>query len=428
VRTSRTVTSTLSKKWGVAVKLVPVLLLWWLLAAAQDLPDGPKPQNNAPSPPPASQPATPAKTAPPPPSPLSLPPQEQIEDETDQPQPEVVKNIPVTPQPANQGSSEQLFTLSKQVNFVLVPVTVKTTSGNLVAGLLKNDFTIYEGGSKQQIRFFTSDPFPLSAAVVIDLGLPDVTLRKVEETYSALVGAFGQFDELEIFAYGTTVRKVQDFTGITNARLSSSFTKLKQSEGTNGPAVVGGPLGSSGPTVNGHPLDPGAPQVQTAPKESRVLNDAVLAAAQELGKRDPTRRKIIFIISDGREVGSTASYEDVKRVLLTRQIAVYAVGVGGAAIPGYKQLERLRVPGLGYGDILPKYASATGGQVFSEISESSIETAYSRVTSEARNQYTIGYTTRSTPSSSYRSIEVRVHRPDLKIYTRDGYYPLPPGR
>jgi hypothetical protein len=52
---------------------------------------------------------------------------------------------------------------------------------------------------------------------------------------------------------------------------------------------------------------------------------------------------------------------------------------------------------------------------------------YAQVLSEARNQYTLGYTpTRpKTPTSvAYRSIEVVVHRPGLKVFARDGYYPV----
>ena len=54
--------------------------------------------------------------------------------------------------------------------------------------------------------------------------------------------------------------------------------------------------------VNGRPLDPGGPAVTTPPKVARVLNDAILRWQPSIwGKRDRSRRKIIFIISDGRE-------------------------------------------------------------------------------------------------------------------------------
>src|SRR5262249_6714631 len=158
------------------------------------------------------------------------------------------------------------------------------------------------------------------------------------------------------------------------------------------------------------PIDPGAPRVQTPRRESRVLNDAILAAAIDLARRERTRRKVLFIVSDGREIGSRADYSDVLKALLTHNINVYAINVGASSIPGYRSVEKYNIPFSGSGNLLPKYASATGGQVYPEFTREAIEQAYSRVTGEARNQYTLGYSSRSVGAGDYRSIEVRVHR------------------
>ncbi|MFB3815936.1 MAG: VWA domain-containing protein [Terriglobales bacterium] len=432
----------ISKRGKCAWSLAVLVLLASLAFAQESLPDAPQPRNvpqteqqlpeapsasrpNPPSFPPASSspPASPSAAGPSASNPDSVPPGSPPPDKIVTVPPGTAPNLPASPR-------DELFTLQKNVNFVLVPVTVKDSSGHLVEGLLKRDFAVYEDGVEQNITFFTSDPFPLSAAVVLDLAMPESTWRKVRDTLSALAGAFGQFDEVAIFTYGNTVQKVQDFTGIHAERLSASLRKLKSATARTGDVpVVGGPLyGGPTPTVNGRPLEPNTPHIRTYTVESAVLNDAILAASNELARRDPTRRKVIFVVSTGREVGSANSYSDVLRVLLTRQISVYAVTVGGGGIPGYRDLQKVRIPGQGHGNILPKYASATGGQVFPEFDERAIETAYSRVTEEARNQYTIGYTTRATPSSSYRSIEVVVNRPNLWVRARDGYYPLPPGK
>ena len=134
-------------------------------------------------------------------------------------------------------------------------------------------------------------------------------------------------------------------------------------------AVVAGPM-AAGPSVNGHPMDPSTPPMEsrTYQPEPHVLNDAILAAALDLSRRGPLRRKVIFVISDGRELNSVASYRDVVKVLQTYQILVYGVAVSGGAIPGYRQLEKLKIPGQGYGNVLTRYAAATGGQVFPALS------------------------------------------------------------
>ena len=338
-----------------------------------------------------------------------------------------VNTVPPGSVPRDQmNTREDLYTYKAVVNFVMVPVTVKDESGHMVDGLLPNDFSVFEDGKKQDLKFFTSDPFPLSAAIVLDTGMPDTAVQKINQTYSSLSGAFSPYDEVSLYTYSSTVSQVSDFSS-TGQKLTSVLNQMKLERGrNNGAPVMNGPLGPQGPTVNGIPIErPGAQPNIAPPKDVRVLNDAILRAALDLGKRDRARRKIIFIISDGREYGSRVSYSDVLKVLLSREITVYAIGVEAAAIPVYNKLEKFRLPHYGYSNILPRYAGATGGEVFTELTRDNIEVAYARATGDARNQYTLGYTTRATPSSAYRDIEVRVARPGLKISAKSGYYPLP---
>ncbi len=347
------------------------------------------------------------------------------------PMPEV-KTVPAGSVPKDAESGQDLYTITKTVNLVMVPVTVKDSDGRLVGGLQPKDFSVLENGQRQTLKFFTSDPFALSAAVIFDLGMADVGLRKVQETLSALQGAFSQFDEVGIYTYSSTVGRVSDFTSV-DKELTAVLKEVKGYSGANnGPPVTSGPLGPQGPVINGIPIDSPVNPVSTPPKIARVMNDAILLAARDLSKRDRARRKIIFIISDGREIGSTASYKDTLKVLLTQNITVYAVGVEGAAIPVYDRLQRIHLPKtrglMGYSDILPKYVSATGGgTVYSELAQAGIERIYAKAIGEARNQYTLGYTPKSS-IGGYRQIEVRVQRPYVKVYAKDGYYPLPTAR
>ena len=332
--------------------------------------------------------------------------------------------------PTNQiNPKEDLYKIYTPVNFVLIPVMVKDKQGRRVDGLLPQDFTVLENGKPQTLKYFTSDPFQLSVAVLIDLGMADASVQKVNQTYSALVGAFSPYDEVALYTYSSTVSQLTDFTGKPD-KLSATLESMKLVRGhNNGPPVLGGPLGPQGPMVNGIPVgSSGPPPVYTPPKEAHVLNDAILRAALDLSKRDRTRRKVIFVISDGRERGSRASYSDVLRVLELHDIQVKAVVLDMGALPVYKQVEKLpHIFRQGYSDILPKYTNATGGgDVFTELSRNSIEQAYAQITSEARNQYTLGYNPKAIGgSSAYRSIEVLVHRKSLDVYSKNGYYPIP---
>jgi VWFA-related protein len=396
------------------------LLLWCGLllaglAVAQEIPDAPQPKVPPSTNKPFPEDAPPAVKNTHPESPATTPGTQPEQPAQSQQQAEGVLT-----------SRDDLFRIVRRVSFVEIPVTVKDHSGQLVPGLAPDDFTVYEDGVPQKLSYFSSDPFPLSVAVVVDTNLPAATMKKVNESLSALIGAFSEFDEVALFRYGNSVQQVSDF-GAASTISTGAIERIKRTGTSGGPPVVGGPLGSQGPMINNHPVDPGAPQVYTVPQESNVLNDAILRAGQDLSRREKgVRRRIIFVISDGREYGSKARYDEVRKFLLAQDISVYALGVDTAAMPVYDKLNRVRLPGFGFGDILPRYASETGGQTFAEFDRHSIEQAYAQITSVARNQYTLGYNTKATVASAYRSIDVHVHRPDLAVTAKAGYYPLPP--
>jgi len=412
---------------------------------AQDIPDAPSSVQPPAANPEPAQPARPVekkpetvernpwtnlpvdKTGPPASEPLP-----GEETSTPPPMPPVKTVPPGTSVKQTPNPQEQLYTLVVHTNFVQVPVTVKDHDGRMVDGLLPQDFIVKENGVKQKLTFFSADPFALSVAIVLDLGMSDTAVQQVNQTFPALIGAFAPYDEVALYTFSSTVSQVTDFAAPTQ-RLTALLNQMKTERGySSGPPVLGGPLAPNGPVINNIPVGSPTEPVYTPQKESRVLNDAILRAALDLSKRSRTRRKIILVISDGREYGSKASYNDVKRLLLSNEIQVRAVAVGSAALPVYGRVERFHLPHEGYGDILPKYAAATGGApVYTELTRNAIEEIYSKAMSEARNQYTLGYTpTRpKTPTSTpYRSIEVDVDRPGLKIYAKDGYYPAPAAR
>ena len=415
---------------------------------------------NVPDAPSAVQPAKPQPENPPPQTPETQPPQQPLPPSQAPPQsnepaaaaptdteqganpgtaPPV--NIQTVPQGGATGdagaSQEQVFRIVSNVRQVVVPVTVKDDSGHMVNGLTAKDFTVLENGKKQTLNLFTSSPFALSAAVVIDLGMKDVDLQKVKHTLPSLEGAFSQFDELSIYAYSNTVGQLADWQAV-GQRLSAAFDQLASVSGeNNGPPVTSGPFGPNGPYINGRPADPSAPIVVTPVQRAHVLNDAILRAALDLAKRPKERRKVIFVISDGHEYRSEASYRDVLRVLLSNNIIVYAIDAGGSALPVFNTLSKIHLPRAGYSDILPKYVNATGGgDVFNVLTRTAIEDAYTMAMNQARNQYTLGYAMPSTPPGGYRSIEVLVNRPSCRssirpcvnIFAKDGYYPVPQAR
>jgi VWFA-related protein len=409
-----------------------VLFVGALLAAQsqpQALPDAPQPQQ------PKITPAPPG--VPPPPDESSshdtpAPVERSADkpaDDANAPPPAPLPDVPSRPAiPAQTPDRQRLYSIGVSVNFIQIPVTVKDPNGGMVPGLLPKDFTVYENGVRQKLSYFTSDPLPISAAVLIDTSMSDLALSKVKAGIQALQGAFSQYDNVAIYTYGSSVTKESDFNGI-NERLSEALNRVVVNKhGSDSGVPVGGGPFNAGPSVNGHPIDPGAPQTPIIPRSRRVLNDAILRAALDLQHVTPDRRRVILVIGDGTEDGSTASYSDVLKILLANNVSLYAIAVDGGAIPVYRRLEQIGLPRQGKGNILPKYANATGGEVFPEFTRANIEKAYASVTDVARNQYTLGYYTQATLSENCRDLEVRVDRPSLRISSKAQYCPLPARR
>jgi VWFA-related protein len=345
---------------------------------------------------------------------------------------------PVSQPPAATDNSQEaapategLYRLKLEVNFVEVPVTVKDAKQKQVSGLDWRDFKVYENGSPVHLSFFSVDPQPLSVAFVIDQSLPSNVMDKVNTSMGAIQGALTSYDEAAVFSYSNGPKEWTGFTGAQSNRLPYVLS-MAQSAGTDPMVPINdGPLAGCSIRQNGNCVDPnlqpgrsaGGP-VMTIPKEIHTLNDAILAAAKELSTRPKERRRVIYVISDGKEYGSKATWREVVRYLQTNKITVYATLVGDSARWGEGWIDRFHLPFSMYDNILYKYTVATGGDTDSEGGTNGIEKSYAKIAEEARNQYTLGYLSHeSIYDAKYRTIEVRIDRPDLDIINKRGYYP-----
>ena len=303
-----------------------------------------------------------------------------------------------------------------QVNQVIVPVTVKDRSGRLVPDLNKEDFRIFEDRVEQKIVYFSADPVPLSLVLLIDNDLKRNDARQVTASLAAIVAGLSISDEAFVCRFDQFFHEGKGFVSDQDKLL----TELQRTRLDEEPST--GPTSSAiaeSPTINGHSATGDAPKTPETTliikgQSTKALDDAVYNAAQLLKERDPERkrRKIILLISDGvnNTKINTYKYDTVLRDLLRYDIAVYGVGVGSAFFN--RRFERLS-----------QYAHDSGGDVYYGLKTEDMEEFYSRVTEEARNQYTLAYNPTGTDRGvEYHSIEVRVKRPHLDILTREGYY------
>jgi len=341
------------------------------------------------------------------------------------------KTPPQVPEPGTGVDSEKLL-IRTFTNFVEVPVTVKDSKGQQVAGLTYRDFRIFENNQRQQISFFTEDAHPLSVAYVIDQSVTSDVMSKVNDSLGAIQGSLAPYDDVAVFAYNNGPKELTGFTGAQSNRLTAILEVNKVSGREEGVPVTSGPLAACGITSNGDCVDPnlqqgrsaGGTQFMALSKEIHTLNDAILRAAVELSKRPVGRRRVIYVISDGKEYGSKATTKEVIKYLETNKIAVYGTLVGDSARWGEGYLSRFHIPFQMNDNILIKYARETGGSLDAENSVNGIEKSYQRIAGEARNQYTLGYISHEyVTDSRYRSIEVRIDRPNVEVKAKAGYYP-----
>jgi VWFA-related protein len=318
------------------------------------------------------------------------------------------------------------------VNIVVVPITVRDSKGKLTPGLTYRDFRVYENKERQRITYFSTDAVPLSVAFIIDQSVSEGTMRKVNDSLKAVTGAFTPYDEIAVYTYNNGPKKITDFTGAQGNRLTSALEAAKRPGRDAGVPVLSGPL-ASGPVINGKSVDPnldrgsagGIDGFLTPPKEIHTLNDAILFAAKDLSQRPKGRRRIIYVVSDGKETGSKATVKEVVRFLQGNNITVYATMVGDAATWGYGYLDRIKLPLLPANNVLPKYTVATGGSLDAEFHTDGMELSFSKIADEVRTQYTIEYHTQyGSLDSRFRTVEVTMPgRPGFDITAKAGYYP-----
>jgi len=293
---------------------------------------------------------------------------------------------------------------------VLVPVLVRNSSGDAILGLGKKDFRILEDDVEQKITGFSSDPFPLSVVFLVDDDLGQRTADMVDRSLGAVLGGMAEGDEMAVVLFAQYPRTVAEF-GSDQTQLHNI---LKRTDLGHHYSLPASPTMTLPPQPTTNSQETGVPQTsKILGRESKDLDDAVLYCAEMLHDRPRERRKLVLIVSDGRNShNNAATYSQVLHALLSSDVSVYGIGVSQAV------LDRKRAA-------IARYVDATGGDIFYAAGRNALEEDYTHILEESRNRYTLAYTPGGTDrSKEYHSIEVRVERPGLKVLARDGYYVL----
>src|SRR5205823_3958149 len=103
--------------------------------------------------------------------------------------------------------------IKKDVDLVLVPVTITDPMNRLVTGLDQQNFAVYEGKDAQEIRHFSSEDAPVSLGVIFDMS--GSMSSKIERAREAVVEFFktaNPQDEFFMITFADKPDEISDFT------------------------------------------------------------------------------------------------------------------------------------------------------------------------------------------------------------------------
>ncbi len=308
--------------------------------------------------------------------------------------------------PQKQQPADEIPTLKVDVDVVNVLASVRDKRGGLVANLEKKDFTVFEDGKQQEIKYFTRETdLPLTIGLLVDVSGSQRNLIEIER--SAASQFFSQVlrkkDEAFLIMFGEEAELLQDYTSSPRL-LTAGLSQLRVSSGVGG--LGPGPVPTSG--------DP----------RGTVLYDAVYLAANEK-MHSEVGRKVIVVITDGVDEGSRLTIKQAVEAAQKADAVIYSVDYSDPGAYGYGPFGHMSVGG---GEsALRQMSDETGGHVYRVDRRHTLDQVFTELQEEMRSQYSIGYTPMNdVKDGSYRKLDIKASSKDLKVQARKGYYAIKP--
>ncbi len=259
------------------------------------------------------------------------------------------------------------------VNLVELPVSVNDGSGNPIVDLSEQDFTILENGKPQTISSFNfAANLPISVGVLLD--------------------------------HSGSMEKRMD--GAKEAAVAFFKSILKKGDRAFIAAFAGDPSRNAPFVSEVATLEA---QVNAIPKAGggTALYDAIITGLYRF--RNVQGRKALIVITDGEDTTSRMAYEEMLTYARASRVPLYFIGVGFS---------------LGGDGKMKALAGETGGIAYFVRDVKQLGETYTKLERDLRTQYMISYQTEvSKKDTDYRTIEVKVNRPDAKVRTIRGYIP-----
>lgn len=274
------------------------------------------------------------------------------------------------------AGQEEDVPLTIDSNLVVLNVSVRDSRGLHVSGLKQRSFSVLEDGIDQPISFFAAEETPFAAVILLDSsGSMGSNISLARSAAIRFLDGIRAEDNVAIYRFDNRVNLVQDFS---NSRDVSDRIFDVKADGMT------------------------------------VLYDAVYNAAEELGKR-PEKRRAIIVLSDGADTQSGRSAARALKAASAVNAVIYTVDMSQSG-PGSTGRQQARA-------VLKDFAEKTGGTFVEKPGGADLRKAFEAIVKELGVQYTLGYEPlNDKKDGKWRSIELRIARPNLTIRTRDGYY------
>lgn len=300
--------------------------------------------------------------------------------------------------------AQDLPTIKVDVDIVNVLASVRDKRGALIPNLQKSDFTVFEDGKQQEIKYFAKETdVPLTIGLLVDVSGSQRNVLEVERRAAA--DFFSQVlrkkDMAFLISFGTETQLEQDYTNSTRL-LQEGLNKLQVQSGVGG-------------------LHPGPVPTSGAPRGT-LFYDAVYLASEEKLKSE-VGRKVIVAITDGVDQGSRVTINQAVEAAQKSDAVVYCIEYYDAMAYGGGFGMGIQLGGGGGGSAMRKLSEETGGRVFKVDRKHTLEQVFQELQEEMRSQYAIGYTpANDKKDGTFRKIDIKLGNKDLKAQARKGYY------
>ncbi len=267
------------------------------------------------------------------------------------------------------------------VRSVVLHPTVRDDRGEIVTGLDRSAFTVYENGKPQPITIFRRDDVPVSLGILIDNSGSMVRLRaKVEAAALSFARASNPQDEMFVLNFADKPSLDVPFTSDRRV-LEAGIARVDSIGGT-------------------------------------ALRDAIDTAETYLNAHATRDRRALLLITDGNDNASVTPAERIRRQAVGSDIAIFAVGL----LLGGDQRKSKRAH-----HELDELARTSGGFAQYPPSIDEVEAAVLSVARQIRSEYTLGYTpVDQALDGSYRRLRVAVRAAGhLSVRARSGYRATP---